>query len=67
MSKHPIWIDEKTASERMGHRDTKYFRSQVKSGVYPISHRCNPTGRAYEYDAKDIEVIKNMRATIINQ
>jgi hypothetical protein len=66
MSKHPIWIDEKTASAKMGHRDTKYFRGQVKSGVYAISYRFNQNNRRdYEYDLKDIESIKNQTAVLI--
>jgi hypothetical protein len=65
MSKNPNWIEEKEAAAKMGHRDTKYFRALVKAGTYSISHRCNPSGRAYEYDVKDIERIKNERATLI--
>jgi hypothetical protein len=67
MSKHPIWIEEKEAAAKMGYKDTKYFRSLVKDGTFSISHRCNPKGRYYEYDVKDIERLKNETATIIYQ
>lgn len=65
MSK-PVWISEKEASEMMN-KHPRYFRSLVKSGELSISYRHDEHGRNWEYNEKDIEVIKNKNAFIIHK
>jgi len=59
------WIKETEAVKMMNYKDRKYFRRRVKSGQLNISYRCNPSGRSYEYKAKDIESVKNKQAVNI--
>lgn len=58
MAKQITWISEAEAMERLNYKDKKYFRRKVKEGRYDVSYRTNPSGRAYEYDAKAIENLK---------
>lgn len=65
MSARPTWISEEEASRMMNYHP-RYFRMLVKRGELNVSYRTNNKGRDYEYDAKDIEKIKNQNAVILS-
>jgi hypothetical protein len=64
MSTRPNWISEEEAAKMMNYH-ARYFRMLVKRGELNISYR-SVRGRSFEYDAKDIEAIKNKEAVIIS-
>lgn len=64
MSSRPTWISEEEAAKMMNYHP-RYFRMLVKRGELSVSYR-SIRGRSFEYDAKDIEKIKNKEAVIIS-
>jgi hypothetical protein len=64
MSAKPTWISEEEASKMMYYHP-RYFRMLVKRGTLSVSYRKISERKGYEYDAKDIEQIKNKDAKII--